>query len=110
LISEFSELIASIRRYYGDNFVGLMIYELPKQDYIGVLVIFRERSPIMIDDSIRLMNLTKHLYPDAKSVAVITLDEFKDKLMNQDEKINDFLKNIVFIHDESGELKKLLER
>ncbi len=110
MVSEFSELINSIRRYYGDNFVGLIVYELPKQDFIGILAIFKERSPIMIDDSIRLMNLAKHLYPDAKSVAVITLSEFKEKLMNPDDKINEFLRNIVFVHDETGELKKLLNR
>ncbi len=87
----------------------MIVYELPQQDYIGVLVVFRERSPIMIDDSIRLMGLTKHLYPDAKSVAVITLDELREKVNNPDEKISAFLKNIVFIHDETNELRKILQ-
>lgn len=108
MVSEFGELINSIRAYYGDNFVGLVIYEFSKQGYIGVLIVFKRRSPIMIDDSVRLMNLVKYFYRDAESVAVISLDELRDKLRDRDEMVDEFLRNIVFVHDESGELKELL--
>lgn len=108
MIGEFTELISMLKRYYGKNYVGLLVYELIEKDHIGVLVVFRERSPIMIDDSIRLMNLVKHLYPDAKSASVITLEELKERLNNPNDNIREFIGNIVFIHDESGELKRII--
>jgi len=107
--TEFDQLIEDLEHYYGENFVGLIIYELPEKDIIGVIAVFRKRSPLMIDDSLSLLQLVKHIYPDAQSASVITIDELKEKIESEDEEIRKFLKNIVFIYDKNGLVKNLFK-
>lgn len=97
------------KKYYGENFIGFLVYEIVERELIGVLLVLKRRSPLMIDDSLRAMQFVKFIYPEAKSVSVITLDELKEKLKEKRDEIKDFLTNIVYIHDEFKLLKPIIE-
>ena len=109
MVSEFDDLINELKRYYGDRLIGFIVYEIPDLNILGILIVFSVRSTIMLEDSLELMQFVKHIYPNAKSVSVISLGELKEKIKSEKDKIAEFLNNIVYIYDETGEIKRLLE-
>jgi len=103
-------LTEELKAYYGQNLLGFIVYELYEKGIIGFLLVLRKRSPLMIDDSIRALQFVRYYYPDARSVSVITLKELKEKIEERNPQIIEFVRNIVYIYDEEGSIKKLIEK
>jgi len=108
LVSEFSELESQLEQYYRNVLVGFLIYELVEKDQLGAIIVLKQRSPILFEDSIRMFNFVRHIYSNIHSVSVISISELKEKITKADEKLKDFLENVVYIYDKNDELKNLV--
>ncbi|MHA1589375.1 MAG: hypothetical protein ACTSVA_02075 [Candidatus Njordarchaeales archaeon] len=82
--------------------------EIPKTNFTSVMLILKERSPIMVEEGMRAFGLVKHYYPDVRNVSAITLKELEEQIKS-DRRVREFLKNIVFIYDKKGLLKRAKE-
>ncbi len=110
MYTEFSELVEELKTFYKDNFLGLIVFEVYEEDIIGMIIILRERSPILIDDSLRALRFIKYYFPDAKSISAMSIDDLKEKVEKKEEGLLKFVKNIVYVYDATGEINNLLKK
>jgi len=85
------------------------VLELPENNIISIVVVLRKRSPIMVEDSVRAYSLVKYYYPEARNISIITLNELKDKIKNDQCVAMLLRENTVFLYAKDEELKKIIK-